>query len=242
MKPILLFIILCSLLPTANALPKGFVYLHDIAPEIIEDMRYASSYNFIGHPIPGYQASRCILTREAAGQLAKAEKAAQKKGYTFKVYDCYRPQTAVNAFYKWSQSANDIKMKKGFYPREDKRTLFAKGYIAQSSGHTRGSTIDLTLVKIGTKDSSLQPVLTRCYGKTISYMNDNSLNTGTRFDCMDRAAHVTYKNLSIEQKTNRLLLRNLMINYGFTPYSKEWWHFTLKHEPYPHTYFDFPVR
>lgn len=147
MKAFLLLLIFAF--ETVYALPKGFVYVHDLAPEIIEDLRYVGSNNFIGHPIPGYKANHCILTTAAAEQLAKAEKAALDMGYTIKVYDCYRPQRAVNAFYQWSQNPKDSKMKANFYPREAKSYLFAKGYIAQASGHTRGSTIDLSLVKLG---------------------------------------------------------------------------------------------
>lgn len=241
MQRSLFLLLLCFFAQITNALPKGFIYLHDVAPSIIEDMRYASSYNFIGHPIPGYNASRCILTIAAAEHMAKAQKAAEKKGYTFKVYDCYRPQTAVNAFYQWSQNPNDTRMKATFYPREDKQYLFAKGYISQASGHTRGSTLDLTLVKIGPKQAPSSSATSRCFGKTSGYRGDNSIDTGTHFDCLDVSANISYANLSKEQKANRLLLRNLMISNGFTPYEKEWWHFTLSNEPYPNTYFDFPV-
>lgn len=224
-------------------LPTGFVYLSTMQAGIIEELRYASPNNFVGHPLPGYQAKRCILTQQAAAQLAKVQKAALKKGYCLKVYDCYRPQTAVNAFYRWSQNPKDNQMKEAFYPREEKKNLFAQGYIAKASGHSRGSTVDLTLVKLGATTQPLsQAPLQSCYGKTRAYLNDNSIDMGTRFDCLDRSAHIYYPELTTEQKANRLLLRQLMMAYGFKPYRKEWWHFTLKEEPYPHRYFDFPVR
>lgn len=133
-------------------------------------------------------------------------------------------------------------MKAFFYPREDKKNLFAKGYIAKESGHTRGSTIDLTLVKIGTKYPNPRAVIPRCFDKTARYQDDNSIDAGTRFDCMDPSANIFYADLSKTQKANRLLLRHLMTANGFKPYPQEWWHFTLANEPYPHTYFDFPVK
>lgn len=226
-----------------HALPKGFVYLHDVAPDIIQDMRYATADNFIGNPIPGYKQGVCIVTKEAGEQLRKAEQAIKAKGYTLKVYDCYRPQKAVNYFYKWSQNPKDQRQKAEFYPREMKKELFPHNYIAQYSGHTRGSTVDLTLVKL---TPSLQknnaPSLTRCYDQSPEYLNDNSIDMGTRFDCLDVSANIPYSNLSKVQKANRRLLKNLMIRYGFKPYFYEWWHFTLKNEPYPKTYFNFPVK
>lgn len=225
-----------------QALPKGFVYLHQVAPQIEEDLRYATTDNFMGRTVPGYIAKHCILTKATAQQLAKAEQAALKMGYTLKVYDCYRPRRAVNAFYKWSQDEHDQLMKTAFYPREDKNTLFDKGYIAQASGHSRGSTVDLTLVKLGTTFHPSSTNQTRCYGKTTEHINDNSINTGTRFDCFDISAHTNYQQLTAAQKANRLLLRNLMTRYGFYPYKEEWWHFTLRGEPYPKNYFDFPVK
>ncbi|KTC76753.1 hypothetical protein Lbru_2860 [Legionella brunensis] len=133
-------------------------------------------------------------------------------------------------------------MKMDFYPREEKETLFDKGYIAKSSGHSRGSTVDLTLIKLGAKKPVASATPTFCYGKTRAHINDNSINTGTRFDCFDISAHTDYQDLTREQKSNRLLLRNLMVSYGFKPYREEWWHFTLRNEPYPHNYFNFPVK
>jgi D-alanyl-D-alanine dipeptidase len=201
-------------------------------------MRYATGNNFMGQPIPGYRSSRCILTRDAAVKLKEAQTAILKQGYSLKVYDCYRPQKAVNAFYNWSKQPTDIGMKSLFYPREQKNTLFDKGYIAQYSGHTRGSTVDITLVNTHQQQKSPQSVPHSCPSK----MNDNSINMGTPFDCFDKSTRVFYNDLSNEQRKNRMLLRNLMMHYGFVPYSKEWWHFTLSNEPYPHTYFNFEIQ
>ncbi len=212
------------------ALPQGFVYLHQVDPDIIEDMRYATSYNFTGRPVPGYLAPKCILSKPAARQLKKVQKAANKIGYRLKVFDCYRPQKAVKAFVGWSQRVKDNQMKPWFYPDEEKSTLFSKGYIAEYSGHTRGSTLDLTLVKSGDYPSN-------CNYKTCP----PSIDMGTPFDYFDHKAHVFAKGLTQTQKQNRMLLRRLMKQYGFRPYSKEWWHFTLNNEPYKRQYFDFNV-
>jgi zinc D-Ala-D-Ala dipeptidase len=242
MPSIIITIVMIIMASIAHALPNGFVYLQDIAPDIREDMRYASANNFMGQPVKGYHKGRCILTLQTARQLAQAQKEAQLLGYQLKVYDCYRPQRAVDAFYQWSQDPQDTRMKNSFYPREDKADLFKKGYISKASGHTRGSTVDLTLVKIESRPPLDKPVSGNCYSKTTQHTNDDSINTGTRFDCLDQSSAVFYKDLSKEQLKNRLFLRKLMKNNGFYPYDKEWWHFTLKNEPYPKTYFDFPVR
>ncbi len=235
--------IFCSLITiTSFALPQGFVYLQDVAPDIIQDMRYATSDNFIDHPIPGYKRGTCIVTQKAAEQLKKAQKEIKAKGYSLKVYDCYRPQRAVNYFYKWSQNSADQRQKAAFYPREPKELLFKRDYIARSSGHTRGSTVDLTLVKLSNPAKKQNSVhLTRCYGTSPNYIDDGSVDMGTRFDCLDPSAHIHYTQLSKSQKKNRLLLQQLMLKNGFKPYLYEWWHYTLKKEPYPKTYFDFPV-
>lgn len=226
---------------TALALPQGFVYLDELVPDIQQDMRYSKAYNFVGRPIPGYVTGRCILTRKAAEQLAKANREAMKKGYQLKVYDSYRPTRAVTAFYQWSQDKTDQKMKAEFYPREAKENLFERGYIAKHSGHSRGSTVDITLVRIGQSKAAKKPLI-RCYAKDKSYLNDNSIDMGTRHDCLDISAYYHYGPLSKLQKQNRKLLKNLMTDHGFEPYSKEWWHFSLKNEPYPKQYFNFPVK
>lgn len=242
MRTISIILFSLFLISKVDALTTNFVYLNDIAPSIIEDLRYATSNNFIGHPVPGYKNGRCILTRQAALQLAKAQITANKMGYSLKIYDCYRPQRAVKAFYQWSQTADDKTLKKLFYPREDKSRLFDEGYIALFSGHSRGSTVDLTLVKLGSKESSFKPKNQLCYGQNSDYLDDNSINMGTRFDCLDKSAHLVNPDLCAEQKANRRLLQQLMKANGFRGYSKEWWHFTLNKEPYPHRYFDFLVE
>lgn len=231
------------LLPnTSWALPKGFVYLDKIAPSIIQNMRYASSYNFIGRPITGYSRGRCILTHQAADKLANIQAQALNKGYSLKVYDCYRPQRAVDDFFQWSKNSQNG-MKQAFYPREDKTTLFTKGYIAKYSGHSRGSTVDLSLVplKQKTKKHRSNKELSACFAPYKKRITDDSVDMGTNYDCLDKSAHVFYKKITKRARYNRYLLRKLMINNGFYPYSKEWWHFTLRNEPFKRQYFNFLV-
>lgn len=199
-------------------------------------MRYASSNNFVGHPIPGYDNNRCILTKQAASRLASLQQKIQAQGLSLKVYDCYRPKVSVSAFMRWSQSS-DKKMKPYYYPREPKRTLFDKGYIAVYSGHSRGSTVDLSLVA---NDGKAKSGTAACYD--LKRAQDDSLDMGTNFDCLDIASHYHTKQPNREATQNRKMLRRLMSGAGFRPYNKEWWHFTLRHEPYPRHYFNFPVR
>jgi D-alanyl-D-alanine dipeptidase len=237
--------LLMSLLATtAIALPEGFVYLNQIDPSIQQDIRYAGYHNFIGRPIRGYYKPTCILTVQAAEALSKVQADLKPLGLSLKVYDCFRPQMAVSDFYSWSFDATQQQMKAEFYPREDKSQLFALGYIAKSSGHTRGSTVDLTIVKIhAPADPSYKPgqPLTACYNPVNKRYADNSVDMGTGYDCMDEAAHVDNKLLPDRAYQNRMALRYFMLKNGFEPYSKEWWHFTLKNEPYPNKYFNFPV-
>lgn len=235
---------LLTILPRSSfSLPDDFVYLKDIAPDIIQDIRYATPNNFIGTPIPGYIDNTCITTRKAAQQLQRVQQEVKKRGYRLKVYDCYRPQKAVNYFYLWSKDPQSIQNKSRYYPREDKETLFDKGYIAKTSGHTRGSTFDLTLVKLEHSSiSKSHSTFMQCYDKTPNYLDDDSIDMGTRFDCLDPSANIQYSKLSSQQQKNRRLLRHLMVRYGFTPYVHEWWHFTLANEPHPNSYFNFSVK
>ena len=240
----LCYSLLCLLPAVGYALPKGFVYLSDIDPSIIQDMRYAGPHNFIGRTIEGYLRGTCILTKKAALRLKAIQKQLKPKGYSLKVYDCYRPQQAVNDFYRWSQNKNST-MKAEFYPREDKKELFRKGYIANYSGHSRGSTVDLTLVPLNkrTQESfSTASKLRACYAPYKKRFKDNSINMGTGYDCLDKTAHVFYKQIPRTAKFNRYQLRKIMLSNGFYPYNKEWWHYTLRNEPFKRTYFNFPVR
>ena len=201
-------------------LPTGFVYVKDLIPSIVEDIRYAGDHHFIGRPVDGYAVPRAVLTVEAARALSAAAKAFAAKGYTLLVYDGYRPQRAVNHFMRWAKDIADIAAKAEFYPDLDKAELFDRGYIARRSGHSRGSTVDLTLL-----DSAGQP-----------------LDMGGEFDWFSPVSGHAYADLTNTQKSNRLLLKNGMMDAGFLPYSEEWWHYRLADEPYPETYFDFVIE
>lgn len=230
-----IFLMFMLLFTPAQALHRDFVYLEDIAPNIIQDLRYFSSFNFIGRPIKGYYVNKCILTRVAANSLVIVQKSLQKKGFGLVVYDCYRPQKAVTDFYQWSQNI-EKKMKKFFYPRESKKTLFKRGYIAKYSGHSRGSTVDLSIYNNSTSKGHTD----LCYAKSRSLYK--SIDMGTNFDCLDPKSYWHSKSISKKATLNRKILKDAMLKQGFKPYSKEWWHFSLRKEPYPKTYFNFDVK
>jgi D-alanyl-D-alanine dipeptidase len=207
-------------------------------------MRYATAYNFVGRRIDGYREPVCILTRRAAKALRRAQDALEPEGYTLKVYDCYRPQRAVDHFVRWSRNGSR-RMKREFYPRVDKSRLFDEGYIARRSGHSRGSTVDLTLVEL---PADPQPVWTRrefglvsCTAPRRRRFPDNSVSMGTGYDCFDPRSHTLDARIRGRARKNRLLLKRTMEAAGFEPYANEWWHFTLRDERYPDRYFDFPV-
>jgi D-alanyl-D-alanine dipeptidase len=206
---------------STNTMPKGFVYVKDIIPNVVFDIRYFGKYNFIGSPIDGYYAPKAILSKEAAESLKKVQIELNKYSLGIKVFDAYRPQSAVNHFIRWSKNIQDTKMKNEFYPNEDKKNLFAMGYLAEKSGHSRGSTVDLTLIDLKT---------------------GSELDMGSTFDFLDKISASEYQSIAYHQRANRLLLRNVMEKHGFKYYSKEWWHFTLIKEPYPKTYYNFPVK
>ena len=228
-----------------QSLPDGFVYLKDVAPTIIEDMRYAESHNFTGRPVPGYVRGTCILTEKSAQALALVQKEAQAYGVSLKVYECYRPQQAVDSFVSWAKDLGDNKMKKEFYPKVDKSRLFADGYIAEKSGHSRGSTVDLTLVSLPVSPQEKYrdgDALRECTLPVAQRFGDNTLDFGTGYDCFDPLSHTANPYVGKAQRQNRLLLKSLMEKFGFSNYSEEWWHFTLKKEPFVDKYFNFPVK
>lgn len=198
----------------------GFVNLKDVIPEAQIEIRYATSHNFVGDIINGYEEGICLMTKEAAAALMNANNALKEQGYTIKIYDAYRPQSAVDHFVSWSNDYNDQRMKSEFYPELDKSVLFSNGYIAAYSGHSHGSTIDLTLVDLSTGEE---------------------VDMGGTFDYFGTLSHPDYTGITSQQYENRMTLRSAMINNGFSPLSTEWWHFTLNNDPYPNTYFNFPV-
>ena len=209
---------------TAASLPSGFVYLNDVAPDIMLDIRYASADNFIGKPIDGYVKPVAITTRKTALALKNAQADFKRFGLGLKVFDAYRPQRAVDHFVRWAKDWHDTLMKSKYYPQVAKQDLFQEDYIAAKSGHSRGSTVDVTL----------------------SYLEANGLahelDMGTGFDFFDPRSWPEYPELTAAQRANRMLLQVVMEKHGFKPYPKEWWHFTLKQESYPDTYFNFNVE
>ena len=220
-KTLAFFIFFISLFSFGQILPEGFVYLSDIDKTIQKELRYLSDNNFIGKPIDGYHKNCIIVTKASADALTKVQKSLQKEGFSLKIFDAYRPQQAVNHFVRWAKVLDDTLMKKAYYPDVPKSELFKRGYIASRSGHSRGSTVDLTIVDIKT-------------GK--------ELDMGSPFDFFGIKSHHLPKNITPEQQKNRLLLRNLMSKNNFRPYKNEWWHFTLRNEPFPKTYFNFPIE
>ena len=200
--------------------PSGFVVLADYVPGILQEIRYYSTYNFVGERIDGYEEPCAILTREAARALKRVSNEAQVLGFRLKVFDAYRPARAVRHFVLWGIEDLDLRMKPFFYPDLEKQELFSRGYVASLSSHSRGSTVDLTLLDMAA-------------GK--------EADMGSPFDLFSELSHPDCRAVTDEQYENRMLLRRLMVRCGFAPIDNEWWHFTLEDEPYPDTYFDFPV-
>ena len=225
MKKLFIFFIFLSFGVThaqqKKSLHKGFIYLTDLIPHIEVDLKYYSNHNFVGRKIDGYNAHKVILTEKASIAVQKIENELNKEGLGLKVYDAYRPQTAVNHFKRWAKDIKDTTMRQEFYPRVDKRDLFKKGFIASKSGHSRGSTIDLTIIDLKSK---------------------KELDMGVAFDFFGEESGHGYSKLTSLQKSNRIKLKSIMEKYGFKPYSKEWWHYTLIDEPFKETYFDFKIN
>lgn len=237
----MLFILFASAFACSN--DKGdLVSLAEIDPTIKVEALYSTDHNFIGKPIDGYRRNKCFLTPKAAEALAKVQKAALAQNYTLKVYDCYRPQRAVDHFIRWAKDANDTKMKDLFYPTVEKSRLFAEGYIAEKSGHSRGSTVDVTLVALSSDNPPFHFIKKRCDDLEHDFAADGSLYMGTDYDCFSPLSHTVNVDVPANAQAHRLLLRHLMEKYGFKNYDKEWWHYTLENEPYPDTYFDFEVK
>ena len=216
----------------ASSDSSGFVTLTDVIPDAILEIRYFGTYNFVGQRIDGYLEPTALLTRRAADSLKAVSDDLIRQGYRIKIFDAYRPQCAVDHFVRWAADITDTRMKKYFYPNLDKSVLFEQEYIMEKSGHTRGSTVDLTLF-----DMNLE----------------KEVDMGGTFDWFGHESHPDYcgdpttqtytgGELTEEQFYNRMILRTAMISHGFKALDSEWWHFTLKDEPYPNTYFTFPVK
>lgn len=200
---------------------SGFCVLTDSIPDVILEIRYFSTYNFVGRRVDGYEEPIALITKQAASALHKVNDELKSKGYRLKIYDTYRPQRAVNHFMRWAQNFNDTVTKSIFYPDLTKKQIFDRGFVAKKSSHTRGSTVDLTLVEAQT-------------GKEV--------DMGGVFDYFGSSSHTNYDGITVKQHNNRMILQEAMKRNGFEPITGEWWHFTLANEPYPDTYFNFPVN
>ncbi len=208
----------------AQGLPEGLVYVEEIIPSVQVELRYYADNNFLGRPVDGYLSPRCILTRPAAEALKKVQEELKPFGLGLKIYDAYRPRRAVDDFVRWGKDLSDTKMQAEYYPTVEKKDLFKDGYIAEKSGHSRGSTVDLTIIRLD------KPAA------------EADLDMGTHFDFFGPEAWPDSPLVSSVCRAHRMLLQLLMSKHGFEPYPKEWWHFTLKNEPFPNTYFNFPVQ
>lgn len=224
MGTLLRFIVLALTLlasPAWAEMPAGFVKLNEYLPSATYDVRYYGEHNFVGERITGYNAPVVILSLPAARNLGKVQEDLKPFGLGLKIFDGYRPQRAVNHFVRWANNINDTKTKLEFYPDVEKQHLFRDGYIAAKSGHSRGSTVDVTIIDL---ESSKE------------------LDMGTPFDFFGLESWPDNHSMAQQIRTNRALLQNVMMRNGFKPYEAEWWHFTLEDEPYPETYFDFVVE
>src|SRR5215813_13566587 len=199
----------------------GFVDVKEFIPSAQLDIRYYTTNNFVGSRIDGYDAPKCLLTREAAVALKNVQEELARNGQSLKIFDCYRPQHAVDHFMRWAKDSSDQKMKSKYYPSIDKENLFKNGYIAAKSGHSRGSTLDLTIIDLE---------------------SNRELDMGTDFDFFDPLSHTVNSRIGKSQQDNRIDLKSVMERNGFENLEEEWWHFTLKNEPYPDQYFDFKVE
>lgn len=232
------------------SVPEEFVDIREVDPSIQIEMRYTTEWNFLGRAAEGYEANICYLTREAAQALAKVQKDVNVQGYSLLVFDCYRPVRAVTDFLTWLKNPDDQKMKKIFYMEEPKAQLVKRGYLASRSGHSRGSTVDLTLVKSDTLSATKEnPLVTSLKFRedekdcrdTKKITATGQLDMGTTYDCFSRRSGDKAVGLTKTQRQNRRLLKAAMEKHGFEGYRKEWWHFTLKEEPFQERYFDFSV-
>ncbi len=205
-------------------LEKGFVYLDKFIPNIVFDLRYGGVDNFTGKVVKGYENASPIATIQMAEALKKAQIYLELRGLGLKIFDAYRPQKSVNSFIEWSEKKSDTLMKEKYYPKEKKENLFRKGYISKLSGHSRGSSVDLTIIHLFGEKSG------------------EEIDMGSTWDYFGEKSSISTKNINPIQQKNRLILKTMMEMFGFIPYEKEWWHFTLKDEPFPNKYFDFLVN
>jgi D-alanyl-D-alanine dipeptidase len=243
---ILTCVALAILLPAAasagSTLPKGFVYLREVDRSIVQDIRYAGSHNFVGRPIKGYLAAECILSQPAATALKSVQARLAAKDLSLIVWDCYRPKRAVDDFWQWSRDPARTEMKAEFYPRADKQSLFASGYLAIRSAHSRGSAVDLGIVPSAfshAPQSGALPPLKPCIAP--DRFVDGTIDFGTGYDCLDVLGATSNPRVGAVASANRQMLRAAMRDAGFRPYFREWWHFELANEPFSNG-FDFEIQ
>jgi D-alanyl-D-alanine dipeptidase len=217
----LLLLAACATQPAPRQRPADFVDARTLVAGLVVEMRYAGAHNFVGRRVAGYEAPVCLLSRQAGEALGRVQQELRAEGRSLKVYDCYRPTRAVADFAAWARDLADQRTKAEFYPNIDKSRLFELGYIAERSGHSRGSTVDLTIVDLATGEE---------------------VDMGAPFDLFDTRSWPSDRTVSPQAQANRAALQRIMRAHGFRPLREEWWHFTLEGEPYPETYFDFPVR
>ncbi|WP_242205665.1 M15 family metallopeptidase [Aestuariivivens insulae] len=221
MKRYFFYLLLCFRAICFGQIPEGFIDVKSVIPDLEIELRYFGANNFVGRPIEGYYTNKLILTEPTAEALRLVQEDLSRNNLCLKVYDGYRPQRAVNNFVSWARQLHDTVNKREFYPGVKKQHLFKEGYIASQSGHSRGSTVDLTIIDANTGEP---------------------LDMGSPYDFFGPISWVDHEGLTKAQKANRQLLQQVMKKYGFRNYPKEWWHFTLRNEPYPSTYFDFPIE
>lgn len=218
----LVFLACLALLSAVTAqVPEDFGYIVNEIPDIALEIRYASKENFMGRVVNGYESPKVVLTKKALSALKRAQSEFKQLGYGIKVFDAYRPQRAVDDFMQWIKAENDTVMKQKYYPQLDKKKLVPQGYIAEKSGHSRGSTLDLTLIYLDGENKGQE------------------VDMGGEWDYFGKRSNYDFPEISLIEKENRALLKKIMIKYGFLPYAEEWWHFTLAKEPFPNMYFDF---
>lgn len=226
----------------ADALPSGFVRLRELAPAIAQDIRYATPFNFTGVAVLGYGRAECVLTRAAADALIRAEQQLVRQGYGLKLFDCYRPTRAVVAFNDWVKRPGGPDLGRIFHPGTARGDLAAKGYIAGNSSHSRGSTVDVGLVRIGEAALPTPVDSGPCDGPFSTRPRESSLDLGTSFDCFSEKSALGHPGITAEARRNRAILAAAMSAEGFRGYVKEWWHFTLAKEPFTKTPFDFVIE
>lgn len=233
---------LASQVVDAEPLPAGFVRLRELAPAIAQDIRYATPFNFTGAPVPGYGRGECVLTRAAAEALLRVEQRLARQGHGLKLFDCYRPARAVAAFNDWVKLPRAADLGRIFHPGIARGDLVARGYIAGNSSHSRGSTVDVGLVRVGEAALPTPVDAGPCDGSFSTRPRESSLDLGSSFDCFSPKSALGHRAVTSEARRNRETLAAAMAAEGFRGYGKEWWHFTLANEPFPRTPFDFAIE